>query len=119
MQVSLIDGKVEITPKNDGLIDPVRLLKATYDSGVSVAEMSMVATGQIVKMPSGAIALQVQPSKSFQIEQNDFSKDLESFADSGKSVTIRGLLYKKQGDQKKKTQPSALTITILEIQQKE
>jgi hypothetical protein len=110
---------VEVTPKNDGLIDPVQLLKATYDSGVSVAEMSMLARGQVVKGPTGGIALQVQPSKSFVIEQNNLSKELESLADSQRWVTVRAQLYKKQTDQKKKTQPAALTVTILEIQQKE
>jgi hypothetical protein len=46
VDVSLIDGKVEIVPKEDGKIDPAQLLKATYDSGVSVAELDMIARGQ-------------------------------------------------------------------------
>ncbi len=43
VEVSLMDGKVEITPKEDGQIDPAQLLKATYDSGVTAAEMDMTA----------------------------------------------------------------------------
>ena len=39
VDVSLIDGKVQVSPKEDGKIDPAQLLKATYDSGVSVAEL--------------------------------------------------------------------------------
>jgi hypothetical protein len=41
VDVSLIDGKVDVTPKEDGQIDPSQLLKATYDSGVTVAEMDV------------------------------------------------------------------------------
>jgi hypothetical protein len=115
----LIDGKVEITPKSDGGIDPIQLLKATYDSGVSVAEMSMIARGQIIKTSSGGIALQVQPSQSFAIAQNDLSHQLEKIADSSTQVTIKGLLYQKQKGQKKQILPASLTVTILEIQQNE
>lgn len=43
VEVSLIDGKVQVTPNDDGQIDPAQLMKATYDSGVSVAEMDVVA----------------------------------------------------------------------------
>ena len=118
VHVSLIDGKVEITPKNDGLIDPVQILKATYDSGVSVAEMTMVAKGQIVKSESG-IALQVSSSRSFAIVQNDLSRQLEAMAGSASQVTVKGSLFQKQKDQKKKDIPASLTLTILEIQQKE
>ena len=46
VDVSLIDGKVDVTPKEDGQIDPAQLLKATYDSGVSVAELDMTARGK-------------------------------------------------------------------------
>ena len=35
VEVSLLDGKVDVTPKEDGQIDPAQLLKATYDSGVT------------------------------------------------------------------------------------
>ena len=43
VDVSLIDGKVDVTPTEDGQIEPAQLLKATYDSGVSVAELDMTA----------------------------------------------------------------------------
>lgn len=119
VQVSLIDGKVDITPKADGLIDPVQLLKATYDSGVSVAEMSIIAEGQIKKDPAGAISLQVRPSLSFVIDKNDQALELDGIAGSGTTVTIRGLLFKKPAGQKKQPIPASLTLTILEIQKKE
>jgi len=47
VDVSLIDGKVDVTPMEDGQIDPAQLLKAVYDSGVSVAEMDVTARGKI------------------------------------------------------------------------
>jgi len=117
--VSLIDGKVEIIPKSDGRIDPIGLLKATYDSGVSVAEMSMIARGLILKDASGALTLQVQPSQSFTIAQNEFLKQLEIMAGSSNNVTLRGLLYQKQKSQKKQALPTSLTVTVVEIEQKE
>ena len=48
VEVSLIDGKVDVTPKEDGQIEPAQLLKATYDSGVTVAELDMTASGKVV-----------------------------------------------------------------------
>ena len=43
VDVNLIDGKVDVTPKEDGQIDPAQLLIAVYDSGVTVAEMDITA----------------------------------------------------------------------------
>ena len=119
VEVSLIDGKVEVTPKEDGQIDPAHLLKATYDSGVSAAEMDMTARGKIVKGASGELALQVAPNQSFALTPNDLSKGLEALADTQTMVTVRGQLYKKPAG-KKKADPSApLKLLILEVQKKE
>ena len=92
VEVSLIDGKVDITPKEDGQIDPAALLKATYDSGVSVAEMDITARGKIVKDASGSLAIQVAPDRTFEFAPNDLSKILEAFAGTAAQVTIRGQL---------------------------
>lgn len=108
---------MEITPKSGEVIDPIQLLKATYDSGVSVAEMSMIARGQIVKADSDGISLQTESSQSFAIVQNELSKQLESMVGTGKNVTIKGLLYQKDKKQKKQTLPQSVKITVLEIQQ--
>ena len=115
----MLNGKVEVTPKEDGRIDPVQLLKATYDSGVSVAEMNMIARGRIVKTTSGGLALEVQPSQSFTITPNDLSRQLEKLAGSPTMVTIRGQLYTKPTDNKKRAPPTSLNILILEIQEQE
>jgi len=112
----LIDGKVDVTPQDDGQIDPARLLKATYDSGVSVAELDMTASGKVVKDSSGNLSLQIKPNQSFVISPNELSKGLEPLVDSAAQVTVRGQLYKKPaGKQKKPDATSPLKLLILEV----
>jgi hypothetical protein len=115
----LLDGKVDVTPKEDGQIDPAQLLKATYDSGVTAAEMDMTARGKIVKDTSGDFVLQVAPNRSFAITPNELSKGLESLADTQTMVTVRGQLYKKPAGKKKADASSPLKLMILEVQKKE
>jgi hypothetical protein len=116
VDVSLIDGKVDVTPKEDGQIDPAGLLKATYDSGVSVAELDMTATGKIVKESTGILSLQVKPNQSFVISPNELSKGLESMIDSSTVVTVKGQLFKKAAGKQKKADASApLRLLILEV----
>ncbi|MGC1911188.1 MAG: heavy metal-associated domain-containing protein [Candidatus Acidiferrales bacterium] len=115
VEVSLLDGKVDITPKEDGQIDPAQLLKATYDSGVTVAEMDVTASGKIVKDSSGSLALQVEPNRSFTFEPNDLSKGLEPLADSPAVVTVRGQLYKKPAGKKKAAPAIPLKLLLLEV----
>ena len=119
VEVSLRDGKVDVTPKEDGRIDPAQLLKATYDSGVSVAELDMTARGKIVKDASGNLALQAEPNQSFTIAPNELSKTLEPFVGSATVVTVRGQLYKKPAGKKKADASVPLKLLILEIQKKE
>lgn len=120
VDVSLIDGKVEVTPKEDGQIEPAQLLKATYDSGVSVAELDMTASGKVVKDSLGNLALQVKPNQSFMLAPNELSKGLESLVDSSTVVTVRGQLYKKPAGKQKKADASVpLKLLILEVQKKE
>jgi len=116
----LIDGKVQITPKEDGRIDPVQLMKATYDSGVSVAEMDVTARGKITRDSSGNFALQATPNQSFALTPNQLSQGLESLAGSQTTVTVRGQLYKKPPGKKKKADLSVpLKLEILEVQKRE
>ena len=119
VDVSLIDGKVDVTPKEDGQIDPAQLLKATYDSGVSVAELDMIARGKIVKDSSGNFDIQVAPNRSFSIAPNELSKGLEPLADSPTLVTVRGQFYKKPAGKKKADASAPLKLLILEVQKKE
>jgi hypothetical protein len=119
VEVSLIDGKVQVTPKEDGQIDPVQLLKATYDSGVTAAEMAMTVRGRIVKDSSGGFALQVEPNRSFALTPNELSKGLEALADTKTMVTVRGQLYKKPAGKKKADASAPLKLLILEVEKKE
>jgi hypothetical protein len=115
--VSLRDGTVDVTPKEDGQIEPGQLLKATYDSGVTVAELDMTATGHVIRLATGELALRVEPNRSFAITPNELSKQLESLADTSATVTLRGQLYTKAAGKVKKA-PSDLKLQILEIQGK-
>jgi len=119
VEVSLLDGKVDVTPKEDGQIEPAQLLKATYDSGVTAAEMDMTARGKIVKDASGSLALEVAPNQSFGIVPNELLKGLESLAGTATMVTVRGQLYKKSSGKKKPDPSTSLTLLILEVQKKE
>ena len=119
VDVNLLDGKVDVTPKEDGEIDPIQLLKATYDSGVSTAELDLTAQGKIVKDPSGALALQIAPNRSFALEPNALSKQLEPFAGTATMVTVRGQLYKKPAGRKKAELPRELKLLLLEVLKKE
>jgi hypothetical protein len=120
VDVSLIDGKVQITPKEDGTIDPAQLLKATYDSGVTAAEMDVTARGKIVKDSSGGLALQVEPNRSFALMPNELSKGLDSLEGTQTTVTVRGQLYKKPPGKKQKIDASiSLKLLILEVEKKE
>jgi hypothetical protein len=119
VDVSLIDGKVEITPKEDGKIEPAQLLKATYDSGVSVAELGMIGRGKIVKDSSGSLELQTAPSQSFVLEQNELAKQLEPLAGTPTQVTVRGQLYKKPAGKKKADATAPLRLLVLEVHKRE
>jgi hypothetical protein len=117
-EVSLRDGTVEITPKEDGQINPSELLKATYDSGVTVAELDVTAEGRVVKDASGELAFQVEPNRSWVITPNDQSKSLAELAGTPSKITVTGQLYLKSG--KKKADPSVpLKLLITKIQKNE
>ena len=119
VEVSLRDGTVEVTPKEDGRIDPAQLMKATYDSGVTVAEMDMTARGRVIKDSAGGLSLEVLPNQVFAVVPNELSAQLEPLAGSETKVTIRGQLYKKTPGAKKQKEPGPLKLLILEIQTKE
>ena len=119
VEVSLIDGKVNVTPKEDGRIDPGQLLKAVYDSGVSVAEMEVTARGKIIMDSSRGLALQTEPNQSFVLTADEVSKGLEPLAGSPTIVTVRGQLYKKPSGKKKPDPSAPLKLLVLEVQKKE
>lgn len=119
VDVSLITGKVDITPKEDGQIEPAQLLKATYDSGVSVAEMDVTARGKIVKDSAGTLSLEVKPNQAFEIVPNEMSHALEALAGTETRATLRGQLYQKPLGKKKAAPSLPLKLTVLELQKQE
>lgn len=121
VEVSLLNGTADVTPKEDGHIDPAKLLNVTYDSGVTVAEMDMTAQGKVVKDASGNLALQVEPNQSFEIVPNEQSSGLQNLAGTQTTVTLRGQLYKKPAGKKKKKADTSvpLKLLILEVEKKE
>lgn len=119
VEVNLIDGKVDVIPKEEGEIDPAQLLKATYDSGVTVAELDITARGRIARDSSGALVFQIAPNRSFVLVSNDVSKGLEPVAGTPTLVTLRGQLYKKSATKKKEKSPGPLKLLVLEVQGKE
>ena len=118
VEVTLIEGKVDITPKEDGQIAPAQLLKATYDSGVTVALMGMTACGRIVKNSSGNFEFRVEPNQSFAIAPNELLKGLEPLVNSPAMITVRGELYRKPAGEIETTAPAPLRLLILEVQKK-
>jgi len=83
--------------------------------------MDVTARGKVVKGASGALALDIAPNQSFDIEPNDVSRELESLTAQRTAVTVRGQLYKKPAG-KKKQKPDAsapLRLLILEVQKRE
>lgn len=115
VEVALLDGKVDITAKGDGHIAPAQLLKATYDSGVTVAQMDMTARGRVVKDRAGNFAFQVEPDQSFAIAPNDLLKRIEPLA----IVTIYGELYRKPAGEEIPDLSAPLKLVILNVQKKE
>jgi len=103
VEVNLLDGKVDVTPKEDGQFDPAQLLKATYDSGVTAAEMDMTARGKIVKDSSGSLALQVEPNRSFAFAPNELSNGLESRAGTQTIVTVLVSCTRSPQERRKQT----------------
>lgn len=115
VETNLLDGSVVITPKEDGRLDPARILKATYDSGVSVAAMDVVATGRVVAKPEGLV-FEVEPNLSFPVVANAKADELKGQA--GKEVTLRGRLYQKPAGKGDKEPSAALKLEVLEILRK-
>ncbi len=118
-EVSLASGKAVIYPKSDGTIDPVLILKATYDSGVTVAEMTMTASGRLVKDSQKGLVFQVAPNQSFEVEPNELAKRIEVLAGVDNTLTLRGRLYKKPAGKRQKAVAGPLRFEALEIVKKE
>lgn len=115
VEVSLLEGSVAIFPKPDAVLDPFTLLKATYDSGVSVVEMGMTATGSLLES-GGGLVFRPSAQQSFEVNPNALTEGLKPLGPSGREVAIRGRLYHlPPGTAKPKELPKELPVEVLEI----
>jgi hypothetical protein len=111
--VSLREGTVEITPKSDGDLDPYRILKAAYDSGVSVTELKIVATGSVEPSPGG-LQLRLNSRRVLDIQSGPGGDTLKPFV--GKQATVKGVFYRKPaGKGKPKLPTTGLQLEITEV----
>jgi hypothetical protein len=115
VDVSLVDGKVTIHPKEDSRFDPAAIFKAVYDSGVSVAEMTITASGELLNDPDKGLEFKVGNAEVFEVKANDLSEKLKVGLGSGKTLRLRGLLYKKTSGKAKRKAPTVMPLEILEI----
>ncbi len=118
VDVNLLNGKVVLYPKTDGTIDPTKVLKATYDSGVTVAEMTLTASGRLTRDSQGGLVFQVAANQSFPVKPNEASHELERLAGSGAPMELRGRLYQKPPGKKKFKTTEPLRLEILEVLKK-
>ena len=115
VDVSLVDRKAVVYPKTDFRFDPAALFKAVYDSGVTVSEMSIVASGQLLDDPARGLVLKVSSAEVFDVKPNEVSEKLKNQIGPGNTVRLRGLLYKKSPGKPKRKPPVAMSLEILEV----
>jgi hypothetical protein len=115
VDVSLVDGKVTVYPKEDSRFDPAAIFKAVYDSGVSVAEMTITASGELLNDPNKGLVFKITNTQMFEVKANDLSERLKDQIGSGKAVRLRGLLYKKPAGKAKRKAPTSMPLEVLEI----
>ncbi|MGH9727995.1 MAG: hypothetical protein ACRD4V_05320 [Candidatus Acidiferrales bacterium] len=116
VKVELLNGKVTITPKLDGGFDPASVLKLTYDSGVSVVEMSLTASGHIIKDPAGGLVFEITPKINYPIVPGAFADKIQTLAASGATVRMRGIIYTKPpGKAKKSKEAPTLKFEVQEV----
>jgi len=115
VDVSLVDGKVAIYPKQDAAFDPAGIFKAVYDSGVSVAEMTIIASGELVKDPAKGLLFKISNTQVFEVKANEISQRLENQSGPEKPIRLRGLLYRKAKGKSMRKPPVSMPLEILEV----
>jgi hypothetical protein len=115
VEVSLSDGKAVITPKEDGRIDPSQVVKATFDSGVTLAEMQITATGKLHNDPAKGWVFEINPAQAYLVATGPLLQALES---SIEPVKLTGILYRKPEKKPKKNEPPVFRLEILSVEKK-
>ena len=113
VDVSLADGKVTILPKEDGRLDPATIFKATYDSGVTLAEMKITARGSLKHDPQAGRLFVISPGQSFAILPNEEAAKLEN---NPGPQTLTGILYRKPKGKDKTKELTNLRMEIIGVE---
>ena len=113
VDVSLADGRVVILPKEDGRLDPAQVFKATYDSGVTLAEMKITARGRLKKDPEKGWLFEVSSAQSFPVVPNEVVRSLEEKPDA---VVLTGVLYRKPKGKAKPKEMPPLQLEVLSVE---
>jgi hypothetical protein len=116
VEVKLAEGEVVIFPKDDSFIDPERIFKATYDSGVSVTEMSFTGIGILDHDANNRPVFRISNRQIFEVVPNDLYKPFEGA--SSVEVSLRGQLFKKENGKGKAKTISPVRVQILEVNRK-
>jgi hypothetical protein len=115
VEVSLLDGRVAITPKPGAELAPAAILKATYDSGVSVVEMGITASGSLSES-AGKQVFRTSEQQAFVVNPSALSDQLKQLANPGRDVKLRGRIYQlPRGAPKPKVPPREFTLDVLEL----
>jgi copper chaperone CopZ len=115
VEVSLSDGKAVITPKEDGRIDPAQVVRATFDSGVTIAEMQITATGKLRNDPANGWVFEINPAQAYLVAIGPLLQALENNAEP---VKLTGILYRKPEKKPKKNEPPVFRLEILAVEKK-
>ena len=121
VKVDLLDGKVTMKIKPDSDFDPASVLKLTYDSGVSVTEISAIATGHVISAPSGAggFLFEIAHNVDYPIVPGTFAQTIQNAASSHSAVRMQGILYQRSSTKGKrkesKNTPAQLKFQVTEV----
>ena len=115
VEVSLADGKAVIYPKEDGRLDPAQVVKATFDSGVTLSEIKIIATGKLRKDPDKGWVFDISPAQSYPVAPNEQTQLVEN---SPGQFTVTGILYRKPATKPKKNEAPVLRLEILTVEKK-
>jgi copper chaperone CopZ len=113
VDVSLAEGRVAIVAKEDSRLDPAQVFKATYDSGVSVVEMTMEATGSLERDSKGGLIFRTAGTQVYPVVESEVLKPFGEIR-SSERVVVRARLFKKVGKQQPKTLGAA-RLELIEV----
>ena len=119
VDVALETGKVAVELKDDTHFDPAAMLKAVYDSGVTVYEMNITATGRLRQDAARGLLFEASSKQVFEVKAGDVERTIENLAGTETRVTLRGRLYRKPSGKQKPKFDAPLRLEILEVLKKE